>query len=205
MSLHKSSEGSSKEINRLIECPLLATRIEVDPTAWVAPGAVLAGEITVGKGSSIWFGCVLRGDLQPIRIGEETNIQDLTTVHVDYKLPAILGDRITVGHRCVIHGCEIADDVLIGIGAVVLSGARIGRGALVAAGAVVLEDSVIPENSFVTGVPAKVRGEVTPEMRERIRVATASYVSHLEYYRDGRVTIETGHGSGPAPSKEREP
>jgi carbonic anhydrase/acetyltransferase-like protein (isoleucine patch superfamily) len=182
------------EIDQLVKAPLLPTRLDIDPTAWVAPGAVLAGNITVGKQSSIWFGCVLRGDLQPIRIGESTNIQDLTTVHVDYKLPAIMGDRITIGHRCVIHGCEIADDVLVGIGAVVLSGARIGSGALIAAGAVVLEDFVVPANAFVAGVPAKIRGEVTPELQQRIRVGCASYVSHLEYYRDGRTVVQTEHG-----------
>ena len=104
----------------------LKTRLAVDPTAFVAPGASLVGEVTVGPESSLWYGVVARGDMEPITIGRQTNVQDNSVVHVDVDLPTFIGDNVTVGHRAVIHGCTIEDGALIGIGAIVLSGARIG-------------------------------------------------------------------------------
>jgi len=164
---------------------LHATRLSVHPQAWIAPGAVLVGRVTLGREASVWYGCVLRGDLEPIEIGAETNLQDLTVVHVDRGLPAILGERVTVGHRAVIHGCTVEDDVLIGMGAVVLSGARIGRGALVAAGAVVREGFEVPPGRIAAGVPARLRGEVGPELYERILDGARSYRRAAAAYRSG--------------------
>lgn len=159
--------------------------VVLDPEAWVAPGAVLAGRVTVGARSSIWFGCVLRGDLEPITIGEETNVQDLTVVHVDRRCPAVIGDRVTVGHRAVVHGCTVEHDVLVGMGAVLLSGCRIGAGALVAAGAVVREGFAVPSGSIAAGVPARIVGEVGPEIVRRIRDGATSYVALAARYRSG--------------------
>ena len=110
----------------------------IAPTAWVATGAVVVGDVTIGEHASVWYGCLLRGDIAPIVIGESTNIQDLTTVHVDVDRPTIIGARVGVGHRAIVHGCVVEDDCLIGMGAVVLSHATIGEGSVIAAGAVVL-------------------------------------------------------------------
>ena len=169
------------------EFKYLANRIHADPRAWIAPGAVLVGDVSVGADASVWYGCVLRGDMEPIRIGSRTNIQDLTLVHVDRDCPAIIGDGVTVGHRSVIHGCTIGNDVLIGMGAVVLSGATIGDGALVAAGAVVREGFDVPPGMMVAGVPAKIRGEVTPELRQRILDGVETYVQYSRRYREGSL------------------
>jgi len=170
---------------------LLPTRLDVHPSVWIAPGAVLVGDVSVGENASIWYGCVLRGDLEPIRVGRESNVQDLTVVHVDDDLPAIIGERVSIGHRCVIHGCVIEDDTLVGMGAVLLSGARIGRGSLVAAGAVVREGMEVPAGKVVAGVPAQVRGDVDDLLRARIAHAVASYRRCAIAYREGRL------GGGP--------
>jgi len=142
----------------------------VDPEAWVAPGAVLVGRITLRRGASVWYHCVLRSDLEgaEIVVGEDTNIQDGTVIHVDENAPCLIGDRVTVGHGAVLHAATIGDDSLIGMGAIVLTGARVGRGAIVASGAVVPEGVEIPPGVVAAGVPAKVRREVTDADRARI-------------------------------------
>lgn len=164
---------------------LLPTELDVHPESWIAPNAVVVGRVTLGRRCSVWYGCVLRGDLEPISVGADSNIQDLTLVHVDEDFPVTIGERVTVGHRCVVHGCRIDDDALIGMGAVLLNGCRIGRGALVAAGAVVLEGFVVPDGAFVAGVPAKVRGEVDEEMKARVREGVEDYLACTEGYRSG--------------------
>jgi carbonic anhydrase/acetyltransferase-like protein (isoleucine patch superfamily) len=164
---------------------LLSTELDIHPESWIAPNAVVVGRASLGRNASVWYGCVLRGDLEPIRIGAETNIQDLTLVHVDKGFPVTIGERVTVGHHCVIHGCQIEDDALIGMGAVLLTGCRVGRGALVAAGAVVLEGFVVPDGAIVAGVPAKVRGEVDANMRARVLQGVDDYLACAEGYRSG--------------------
>jgi carbonic anhydrase/acetyltransferase-like protein (isoleucine patch superfamily) len=170
---------------------LLANRLEIHPGAWIAPGAVVVGEVAVGAGASIWYGCVLRADLEPIIVGERTNIQDGTVVHVDQRLPVRIGSRVTIGHRCVIHGCTVDDEALIGMGAVLLSGCRVGRGALVAAGAVVREGFEVPDGAIVAGVPAKLRGEVDGALRKRILEGVQVYEASAAAYRSGAL------GGGP--------
>jgi carbonic anhydrase/acetyltransferase-like protein (isoleucine patch superfamily) len=162
-----------------------ATRVEIGRGAWVAPTATLTGQVSLGPSASVWFGCVLRGDLAPIAIGGETNVQDLTVVHVDRGFPVSVGDRVTIGHRAVIHGCTIDDDAVIGMGAVLLSGCRVGSGALVAAGAVVREGFEGPPGKIAAGVPAIVRGEVGPELRARFGDGVRSYVRLAAHYRGG--------------------
>lgn len=183
------TEGSADEQQQI--GAFRSTNLEVDPTVYIAPTAVLVGEVSIGEHSSVWFGCVLRGDLAPIRLGHSTNVQDLTVVHVDDDCPAEIGDRVTIGHRCVIHGCRIENEVLVGMGSVLLTGCHIGRGAFVAAGSVVREGFVVPDNTVVAGVPARIKGQVTEELRERIRYGADSYVASARGYRSRRL------GGGP--------
>jgi carbonic anhydrase/acetyltransferase-like protein (isoleucine patch superfamily) len=160
-----------------------ATRVAIGREAWVAPNATLTGRVSLGQRASVWFGCVLRGDLEPITIGDETNVQDLTVVHVDHGCPVLVGHRVTIGHRAVIHGCTVDDDAVIGMGAVLLSGSRVGRGALVAAGAVVLEGFTVPPGAIAAGVPAVIRGEVDAGLRRRFGDGVASYLRLAAHYR----------------------
>lgn len=136
--------------------------------AFVAPGAVLSGDVRLARGASVWYCCVLRGDLAPVIVGEDSNIQDGSVLHVDEGVPCIIGSRVTVGHRAVIHAAEIGDESLIGMGAVVLSGAKVGKNSIVAAGAVVPEGMQVPEGVIVAGVPARPRREL--QERDRLRL-----------------------------------
>jgi carbonic anhydrase/acetyltransferase-like protein (isoleucine patch superfamily) len=154
------------------------SRPSVDPQAWVAPGAVLAGRVQLGAEASVWYTCVLRGDMDSITVGARSNIQDGTVVHADPGFPVTVGSGVSVGHRAVLHGCTVEDDVLIGMGAVVLNGARIGSGTIVAAGAVITQGAEIPPNSLVAGVPGKVRKETGEDERKGIALNAAAYV-HL--------------------------
>lgn len=126
------------------------------PDAFVAPGAVIVGRVEVGARSSIWYGCVLRADEEEVVIGEECNVQDLTVMHADPGFPAILEDRVSVGHRAIIHGATVREDALVGMGATLLNGSVIGSGSVVAAGAVVPPGMEVPPGVLVAGVPAKV-------------------------------------------------
>lgn len=135
--------------------------------AWIAPGAVIVGSVVIGRGSNVWYGAVLRADDDVITIGDECNIQDLCCIHVDAGEPAVLADRVSLGHHATVHGAYVGSGALIGMGAVVLGGARIGSGALVAAGAVVLPKAVVPEGVLFAGVPGRVVRDLTAaEMAE---------------------------------------
>jgi carbonic anhydrase/acetyltransferase-like protein (isoleucine patch superfamily) len=161
-------------------------RLDLHGSVFLAPGAIVCGDVAIGEGASIWFHTVIRGDTDRVRIGAHTNVQDLTMVHVDDGCPAIVGDRVTIGHRAIVHGCVIEDDCLIGMGAIVLSGARIGAGSLVAAGALVRERQVIPPNSLVLGSPARVTGEVSDAHRAAIERGWAHYEAlSRDYLRHG--------------------
>ena len=157
-------------------------RLRIHPTAFVAPGATVVGEVTLGEHSSVWFGTVVRGDGAPITVGAHSNLQDLTLVHVDEDAPAVVGDRVTVGHRAIIHGCTIEDDCLIGMGAIVLSKARVGAGSLVGAGALVTEGQVIPTGSLALGAPARVLGPVKDSNRAAIADGTRHYAELAQAY-----------------------
>lgn len=182
-------------------------RLRLDPTAFIAPGAVVVGEVTLGARSSVWFNTVVRGDTDRIEVGEETNIQDNSTVHVDHGSPTRIGARVTVGHRAIIHGCEIGDECLIGMGAVVLSGARIGSRSLIGAAALVREGQEIPAGSVALGMPAKVVGQVSESHRAAIRDGNRHYVELSRSYlargfarphpRAGRDTGTTDRERGP--------
>ena len=148
----------------------------VDPTAFVADGAEVCGAVEIGPSASVWYGAVLRGDIEAIRVGAESSVQDGCVLHTDAGWPCVVGRRVTVGHRAVLHGCVVEDGALVGMGAVVLSGARIGAGAVVAAGALVPEGGVVPAGALAMGVPARVVRAVRPEEAERVRRGVAHYV-----------------------------
>ena len=158
-------------------------RLRIDPTVFVAPGAVVVGDVAIGARASVWFNTVVRGDTAPIEIGEDTNLQDNTTVNVDEGQPARIGSRVTVGHRSIVHGCLIEDDCLIGMGSVVLSGARVGAGSLLGAASLVREGQEIPPGSLALGSPARVVGPVADAHRDAIRHGARHYAELAASYR----------------------
>lgn len=164
-------------------------RPEIHETAWIAPTAVLIGRVVVKAGASVWWGAVLRGDNEPIVVGEGSNVQDGTVCHTDPGTPVEIGADVTVGHMAMLHGCTIGEGSLIGIGAVLLNGARIGRGVVIGAGALVTENKEFPDGSLVMGSPAKVVREAKPELLERARRGTAKYVRNGERYARGLELI----------------
>jgi carbonic anhydrase/acetyltransferase-like protein (isoleucine patch superfamily) len=157
----------------------------IHPEAFAAPTSVVLGEVTMAAGSSIWYHTVLRADCGPIVLGEDSNIQDNCTVHVDPGFAVTVGARVSVGHNAVLHGCTVEDDVLVGMGSTLLNGARIGAGSLVAAQALVPQGLQIPPGSLVAGVPAKVKRELTPEEREGIRANSDMYLELARQHRAG--------------------
>lgn len=144
--------------------------------AWAAPGSSLIGRVHLAAQASVWYMTVLRGDVADISVGARSNVQDGVVMHADEGFPAVVGNDVTIGHRAVVHGCTIENEVLIGMGSVVLNGAKIGSGSLVAAGAVVLEGVEIPPGSLVAGTPGKVRRELTADEQEMIRASAQHYV-----------------------------
>jgi len=158
----------------------------VHPTAFVAPDALLLGDVTLEEDASVWYGSVLRGDLAPIRIGARSNIQDGTVIHVDENLPCSVGQRVGVGHRAILHGCTIEDGCLIGMGSILLNGCRIGSGSVVGAGAVVPEGMEIPPGSLVLGVPGRIVRKVDPVLAQRIKATWTRYVELAKEHKAGR-------------------
>ncbi len=148
----------------------------IHPSAFIAPGAVVLGDVTLGRDASVWYNCVIRGDMAPISIGEASNIQDLTMVHVDEDMPCTVGSRVGVGHRAILHGCAVEDDCLIGMGAILLNRVRVGTGSVIGAGAVLPEGMEVPPGSVVLGVPARVVRPVDEELRSRIHLTWEHYV-----------------------------
>ena len=156
---------------------------QVDPSAWIAPSAVLVGDVTVGPQASVWYTTVVRGDGDAIRIGARTNVQDGCVLHTDPGLVLDVGADVSVGHRAVLHGCVIEDEVLVGMGAIVMNGARIGTGSLVAAGALVTEGTQVPPRSLVVGSPAKVRRALSDDEVVMVRYNAEHYVGLAELHR----------------------
>jgi carbonic anhydrase/acetyltransferase-like protein (isoleucine patch superfamily) len=164
----------------------------VDPTAWVAPGARLVGDVVLLAGASVWYNAVLRGDDGPIRIGRNSNVQDNAVLHAEEDLPCLVGDDVVIGHLAVVHGCTVGDGALVGMGAIILNGARVGAGAIVAAGALVPEGAEIPAGALAVGVPARVVRPVRQEERERIRSGVAAYGRLRELHRGVRPVEREG-------------
>ena len=159
--------------------------MNLHPSSFVHPRAFVCGDVTFGARVSVWPMAVVRGDTASITVGADSNIQDGTIVHVDHGVPTVIGSRVAIGHRAVIHGCTIGDDCLIAMGAVLLNRVEVGSGSIVAAGAVCTEGMRIPPNSLVMGVPARVVRETTPEMRARIAKTVESYLDLQERHRRG--------------------
>ncbi len=163
-----------------VELDGLAPRIET--AGYVAPSACLIGDVRLGRGASVWFGAVLRGDNEPIIVGDGSNVQDNSVLHADPGFPLVLEENVTVGHLVMLHGCTIGAGSLIGIGAVVLNGARIGRNCLISAKALVTEGMVVPDNTVVRGVPGRVAGEVTDAHRAMMARSAQSYLDRARRY-----------------------
>jgi carbonic anhydrase/acetyltransferase-like protein (isoleucine patch superfamily) len=150
---------------------------------YIAPGAIVAGDVHIGAGSSIWFNAVLRGDVAPIRVGERSNVQDGAVLHVDPETPCIVGDDVTIGHGAIVHGTRVGNGVTIGMGSVVLSRSTIGERAVVAAGAVVSEDAVVAPGALVMGIPAKEKRIMDAEQQARMMLGGPRYVANAHLFR----------------------
>ena len=157
--------------------------------AWVADSAQVMGNVELAEDSSIWFGSVLRGDTEVIRIGRGSNIQDGSVLHADIGKPLNVGDNVTVGHKVMLHGCTIGDGSLIGIGAVVLNGAKIGKGCIVGAGALVTEGKEFPDGSMIIGSPAKAVRALTPEQQQGLLQSAQHYIVNAARFRAGLKQI----------------
>ena len=159
--------------------------MSIHPTAFVHPAAFVCGDVTLGPRASVWPMAVIRADTAAISIGADTNVQDGTIIHVDHGVPTVIGDRVAIGHRAVVHGATVGNDCLIAMGAVLLNHVRVGAGSVIGAGAVCPEGLDIPPGSVVLGVPARVVRQVSPEMRERIEGTVRSYLDLQERHRAG--------------------
>ncbi len=157
--------------------------------AWVADSAQVIGAVEMGDNASVWFGAVARGDNETIRIGRNTNIQDLSVLHSDMGKPLTIGDNCTIGHQVMLHGCTVGDESLIGIGAVVLNGAKIGRHCIVGAGSVVTENKEFPDNSLILGAPAKVVRTLDDEAARRQAASAEGYVANARRFAAGLKKI----------------
>ncbi|WP_018546715.1 gamma carbonic anhydrase family protein [Streptomyces sp. LaPpAH-108] len=156
---------------------------KIDPDAFVAPTASVIGDVTLGAGASVWYGAVVRGDVERIAVAADANVQDNVTLHADPGFPLTIGERVSIGHNAVVHGATVEDDCLIGMGATVLNGAVIGAGSLVAAQALVPQGMVVPPGSLVAGVPAKVRRELSEEERQGVTLNGTLYADLAKTHR----------------------
>ncbi|MFD5221015.1 gamma carbonic anhydrase family protein [Streptomyces tendae] len=157
---------------------------KVDAESFVAPTASVVGDVTLHAGASVWYGAVLRGDVERISVGADSNVQDNCTLHADPGFPVTVGERVSIGHNAVVHGATVEDDCLIGMGATVLNGAVIGAGSLVAAQALVPQGMRVPPGSLVAGVPAKVKRELTEEERQGVTLNGTMYAALAGAHRD---------------------
>ncbi len=177
-------------MNPSIILPFRGEKPRLQEGAWIAPGATVIGEVTMGEESAVWFGCVVRGDVHRIEIGDRSNIQDLSMVHVThYKKadksdgnPTIIGNDVTVGHRVMLHGCTIEDACLIGMSATILDGAVIGRESIVGAGALVTKNKIFPPRSLIIGSPAKVVRELSDDEVAELYASAVRYVGFKNEY-----------------------
>jgi len=177
-----SQKGSDLSGYKMI-CPFKQHIPQVDPTVFVADSAQLIGDLTIGRDSSVWFGCVLRADVHFIRIGTRTNVQDLSVLHVTGSThPLVIGDNVTIGHRALLHGCTVKDRVLIGMGAILLDGSVVEEGCIIGAGALVTEGAHIPAGSLALGVPARVKRILTEEEKVFLTQSAENYVELSRIY-----------------------
>jgi len=167
----------------------VSPEFEDEASNWIAPDATLIGHVRLGRNVSIWYGAVIRGDNEPIVIGEDTNVQEHTVMHTDMGFPLTIGKGCTIGHRATLHGCTVGDNSLIGMGAIVLNGARIGNNCLVGAGALVAEGKEFPDGSLIVGSPAKVVRSLDGRTIEMLRSAAAHYVENGRRFKKGLKAV----------------
>ncbi len=163
--------------------------LPADGRYWIAGSAEVMGNVVLKANASVWYGCVLRGDNDPITIGENSNIQDLTVIHTDIGAPVTIGANVTVGHRVILHGCEIGDDTLIGMGSTLLNRVKIGKNCIIGANALIAEGKEIPDNSLVMGAPGKVIKDVSPQQIQMIRMSALHYVENWHKHQAKAVKI----------------
>ncbi len=161
----------------------------VAASAWVADSAQVMGNVDLADEASVWFGAVVRGDTETIRIGKGSNIQDASVLHADIGKPLTIGENVTVGHKVMLHGCTVGDGSLIGIGAIVLNGAKIGKGCIVGAGALVTEGKEFPDGSMILGSPAKAVRELSLEQQAGLRLSALHYVENAQRFKNGLKKI----------------
>lgn len=168
---------------------------KIDPAiGWIAPSAVLVGDIAVGPEVGIWFGVVARGDIEPITIGARSNVQENCVLHTDTGYPLVIGENCTIGHGAIVHGCTIGDNTLIGMGATVLNGARIGKNCLIGANALITEGKEIPDNSMVVGAPGKVIRQIDDAGVAALAASAERYVKNARRFAAGMVDITARPG-----------
>ncbi len=161
------------------------TRVQTDgDNYWIAPNAAVIGNVILKKNASVWWNCVLRGDNDPITLGENTQVQDGTVIHADPGFPCTLGDNVSIGHSVMLHGCTVDDETLIGIGAVILNGAKIGKNCVIGANAFIPEGKEIPDRSVVFGSPGKVVKEVEDKHIEMVKRIPGNYVRRWKVYKE---------------------
>lgn len=156
---------------------------KIHPTVWVAPTATIIGDVEIGEGSSVWFNTVIRGDVFPIKIGRETNIQDNCVLHCTYKkCGVVLGDRVTIGHQVILHGSKVGDGVLVGMGCILMDDVNVGSHSLVGAGSLVTEKSSFEEGSLIFGRPAKFKRKLEPEELSKLEHSADNYIMYTSWY-----------------------
>jgi carbonic anhydrase/acetyltransferase-like protein (isoleucine patch superfamily) len=171
----------------IYELDQIAPRIAA--SAWVADSAQVMGNVELAESASVWFGAVVRGDTETIRIGKGSNIQDASVLHADIGKPLTIGENVTVGHQVMLHGCSIGDGSLIGIGAIVLNGAKIGKGCIVGAGSLVTEGKEFPDGSMILGSPAKVVRQLSEAQQVGLRMSALHYIENARRFKNGLKKI----------------
>ncbi|CAN5616451.1 gamma carbonic anhydrase family protein [soil metagenome] len=173
----------------------LAQRLKLGPrlhpTAYVVPGATVVGDVSLGEGSSVWYGAVLRGDINRIVVGAWTNIQDCAVVHLADDFPAIIGELVTIGHHAIVHACTIGDEVLVGMGAIILDGAEVGARSIIGANALVTAGMIIPAGSLILGSPARVMRQLSIDEQSGIKRWALKYVENAKYFRQHYEQLNT--------------
>ncbi len=162
---------------------------QLDENAWVAPDAAVIGDVHLMAGASLWFNCVARGDMERLVIGARSNIQDGSVIHTDHGISMVVGAGVTVGHKVILHGCRIADNVLVGMGSVIMNNASVGPDTIIGAGSLVPEGKEIPAGVLALGVPARVKRPLTDEEKEMIRWSANHYVENAARFREGLVAV----------------
>jgi carbonic anhydrase/acetyltransferase-like protein (isoleucine patch superfamily) len=163
----------------------ISPSLPADNEYWIAPNAIVLGRVILKKNASVWFGATLRGDNDPIEIGENSNVQDGSVLHTDTGSPLTVGANVTIGHMVMLHGCTIGDNSLVGIGSIVLNGAKIGRNCLIGANCLITEGKEIPDNALVMGAPGKVVREVSEDQARVLAGSALHYVTNWKRYREG--------------------